>query len=801
MKPLASLLATTALAALSISAAPPPASAPEETTRAAPEARAPNTPSEAVLEAPPEDTERSVLPQGFVEVPNPAFPARPAAPVPPARGPRLGRQDVAPYFAEGKLKEAKDAFDRGQYGRARALLKDQGDAPPVRFLRALAALRDDQHAPAAAELSALANDYPALADRCQYHAATAYETLGDNARAAEQFARVPEGSRLWATARLGLARALRRQKDLAGAVAALQPLAQRPAGGSREQAEALLLLADLHAQRKAKDEERRALWQVWSGFPLSPLAQVADRRLKGQAPPVEARVARGEALIELHRNKDGLKLLEPLLPRLALPDALACRAHFAYGKALRKERQHTRALGVLAPVVDKCEGGELRARALYVLGSSRSIVDPDAGASTYEQLAHDYPEHTFADDALFYAADLYARNGEWDKAAARLDDVVRLYPRGDFLGEALFKRYWIARARGAPDRGLSVLDEVERRFARADESYDVERARYWRARTLEEGGDKARAAALFEQLADEHPATYYGLMARAKLGELDAERLARLEPRLRFEFAAADPWPLHAGRLASDPRFLAGVELLRLGFNEAVSTELLAVNRTDLPPEPTRLLVQLLAEAGDARSAHALARVALRSDLSGRMTPETRPVWEVAYPNAFRPFIERHTQVAGFEADLLQALMREESALDPKALSWAGALGLTQLMPSTARAVARQLKLRAPSTGALLEPELNIRLGATYLGSLVKRFGGNKPYAIASYNAGAGAVDRWRAQRSELPLDAWVEEIPIAETRGYVKRVLRSFNTYQLLYGGRPAPVGTTAPSTAAGGR
>jgi soluble lytic murein transglycosylase len=240
--------------------------------------------------------------------------------------------------------------------------------------------------------------------------------------------------------------------------------------------------------------------------------------------------------------------------------------------------------------------------------------------------------------------------------------------------------------------------------------------------------------------------------------------------------------------MEKDRHCIAAVELLRLGFPEAVSSELLAVNRTQLPAENIRLLVHLLSHAGDERSAHAVARVALRRDLSGRITPETRPVWEVAYPNAFRELIEKHTRAAGVEPDLLQALMREESALDPKALSWAGALGLTQLMPSTAQAVARQLKLKKVSTQALLEPDLNIKLGAHYLGSLIKSFSGHTPFAVGSYNAGPNAVNRWRAERPGMPLDAWVEEVPIAETRGYIKRVLRSYNTYQLLYG-RPAKV------------
>src|SRR5690606_6279023 len=137
--------------------------------------------------------------------------------------------------------------------------------------------------------------------------------------------------------------------------------------------------------------------------------------------------------------------------------------------------------------------------------------------------------------------------------------------------------FWIARTSKAPDGGLSILERIEQRFAGVDETYDVERARYWRARTLQERGDMQGAVALFEKLALEHPATYYGLMARAQLGDVDKERLERIAPQLVFSPESASPWPLHTGPvMEKDPHFLAAVELLRLGFPEAVSSELLA---------------------------------------------------------------------------------------------------------------------------------------------------------------------------------------------------------------------------------
>jgi soluble lytic murein transglycosylase len=168
----------------------------------------------------------------------------------------------------------------------------------------------------------------------------------------------------------------------------------------------------------------------------------------------------------------------------------------------------------------------------------------------------------------------------------------------------------------------------------------------------------------------------------------------------------------------------------------------------------------------------------------------------VAYPRAFGELVQTHAPAAGVPPELLLALMREESALDPEAVSAAGAVGLTQLMLPTARAVARRLKAPAPDRAGLTEPATSIRIGSAYLGELLKRFDGSPALALAAYNAGENAVDRWRAAGPKLPLDEFVEEIPYDETRGYVKRVLRSYASYRLLSGGATArAAGIGAPS------
>ena len=467
---------------------------------------------------------------------------------------------------------------------------------------------------------------------------------------------------------------------------------------------------------------------------------------------------------------------------MKLPDPLACRAQFALGKGYRKQRQHVKAAAALAPL-KRCKDAELRARALFTLGFSQNITAPGLAAATYETLATDFPDHPLADDALFFAADAHLRRGERDEAMERLIDVVDRYPSGDFAADALFKLFWVARGDGKLDEALEYLAEIEGRWARADDSYELERAGYWRARVLEQQGKGADSLALLERLSTEHPATNYGLISRERVLELNHERGAALNVAVGAAPAGSDPFPVYAGPLGSDPQFASAVELLRLGFGELVPMEILAIDRTALPTDSLRLMVLVLSLAKEDRAAHGLARLWLRRDLSGPITAERRAIWEIAYPNVFRDLVVTHSKSADeLDPDLLQALMREESALDPKALSWAGAVGLCQLMPATAAGVAMQLKLKQPRQAQLLEPELNIQLGARYLSDLVIRLKGVKPFALASYNAGETAVARWRRENGDEDLPGWVEQVPLQETRSYVKRVLRSYNTYKLLY-------------------
>ncbi len=161
--------------------------------------------------------------------------------------------------------------------------------------------------------------------------------------------------------------------------------------------------------------------------------------------------------------------------------------------------------------------------------------------------------------------------------------------------------------------------------------------------------------------------------------------------------------------------------------------------------------------------------------------------WYQAYPVANLDPVAEPGLLPGSDPFLIAAVIREESSFDFNAVSKAGAIGLMQLMPQTAERAARQLQFLEFEPEMLRDPRLNVRLGTWYMSRLLRRFEGNIVFAVAAYNAGPEAVSRWIRKRPGLPPDEFIEEIPYPETRGYLKRVLRSYYEYRAIYA-PPAP-------------
>jgi soluble lytic murein transglycosylase len=287
------------------------------------------------------------------------------------------------------------------------------------------------------------------------------------------------------------------------------------------------------------------------------------------------------------------------------------------------------------------------------------------------------------------------------------------------------------------------------------------RGAYWAAVAAAALGRSDQAKLWYDRAAI-HGTAFYGQLAARRLGLTAA---ARLQPQ-----SAPDKSRLEEFQNAE---LVAVVRLLhRLGERKLERT----------------FLNHMVARTEDATELRMIADLATqldRQELAVRTAKQARSKGVLLTEHLF-PQLELPRE-PGPEAALVLALIRQESAFDSKAISRAGARGLMQLMPSTARLVARNTGEVYSAYWLTSDPDYNVRLGRAYLKSMLQRFDGAYVLALAAYNAGPHRVDRWLVTNGDPRTAAidtvdWIEQIPFGETRNYVQRVLESLSVYRLAH-------------------
>jgi soluble lytic murein transglycosylase len=293
-------------------------------------------------------------------------------------------------------------------------------------------------------------------------------------------------------------------------------------------------------------------------------------------------------------------------------------------------------------------------------------------------------------------------------------------------------------------------------------------ALYWQARSTEKLGDEETAKQLYRQVFFDSGESYYQTLAQRSLARL-REPVDEAKPA---KPQAAEPsTPLVSAEV--DFHLTRARELAALSLHQLAVAELDQINGTK-PNGPLRTL--LMRE-------YFYNRAYARSLSLANQAPPSQSERDLyRYPLAFWGLIQQKAQERELDPYLVLALIRQESLFDARARSPAAAVGLMQLIPPTAARVARQLGLAVPSQERLFEPEVNLILGTQYLKDLLERYSNNWPKALAAYNAGEAAVDRWEREIVTDDIEEFVEQIPYVETRGYVKLVLRNHRIYKRLY-------------------
>ncbi|AUH63091.1 lytic transglycosylase domain-containing protein [Paracoccus zhejiangensis] len=527
-------------------------------------------------------------------------------------------------------------------------------------------------------------------------------------------------------------------------------------------------LATLSASEAKAERER-----FWTTVPLEPAEEAAFlKTYADELTPLAA--ARAFAMLDLGE----WQAAERRLAELSAPDAALARARIA----LQARRDGVDDLINALPEPARADAGLAMDRYRWRVRAKMHDLARDLmlERSTSAEALRD-PE-VWAEMRVDYAR-LAMRQGDW-ATAEKLARAHFLPPENEHYPDLEWLAGYAAMRAGAADRALAHFDHLETVVGSA-----ISRARadYWQGRAQEAlgKGDAARAA---YQAGAEYIGTYYG--------QLSAEKLHLPMPA---EFAvpgkALDSLPDWRGSdLVGNELFNAGLWMLGTGRADQAQQFFLQAAATGAEPDDIARMARLMLEA--RKPWHAL-RLSKRAASLGAI-----------YPAAHFPLTGLEDTDLGIPPELVLSIARQESEFNHTVGSHAGALGLMQVIPDTAQAMAR--KIGEPYERARLTQDAgyNARLGAAYLDGLRDRFGASVALVASGYNAGPGRPARWIGDFGDLRKGAdhggadavdWVELIPFDETRNYVMRVAEAQPIYRARIMGKTVPIVPTWDLTGGG--
>jgi soluble lytic murein transglycosylase len=647
-----------------------------------------------------------------------------------------GANDVVPQPTEAAVPSIQDTSDIG-----------------VAMARRGSALHDDgKYREAVARFDSAAQRMPHLADWLAVFAASSLSHVGDTVEVARRLGAVDSllaHDWAWRTRARAFAKANARERALAAANAAAR------AGSASKRASALLFAAEMQRDLGRQADQRATLKRAIELAPYSDGGRDAARVLASFTSLTRAeRLLAGRTLLRNGEPTRGIAVLRRYLEQE--PD-INKRAQIRYelGSALFSMDEYQAAERELQRVPVKharaADARFLIGRAQYRRGNET------AGMASFRRAINEYPSSQAATRALYFLGDLAQDDGRWA-------DAARYFKQAAARGEKGGSEVALAAMR------LGTLQYRQKDYAAAQKTFEGrrgEQAAFWLARTLEAQGKTDAARAQLEKVDANRSLSYYDaraaqLLQRDFLRDLPSGPAAPANPDARVA-RALERW----------------TTLRDIGWNEAAAYELGRLKRSVAGNTSAlyHIAEQLIANG------HANAGIYTGRELLDKGESWNRRLLRIVYPLPFQDTIEREARRHGLDPFFVAALMRQESWFNPTAVSGAGAVGLMQVLPSTGRQLARGENIGTVTAETLKDPDINIRLGTKFLAELLRTWQSRTDAVLAAYNAGPTRMDRWRSFPEFADPDLFVERIPFAETRDYVRIVRVNTTIYHSLYG------------------
>lgn len=344
--------------------------------------------------------------------------------------------------------------------------------------------------------------------------------------------------------------------------------------------------------------------------------------------------------------------------------------------------------------------------------------------------------------------------------------IVKDYPENPIGADVLWKLFWDNYKSQNYHMASVIAKRHEQNYKGTATSAKI---LFWHGKVLEKEGQKKQAANKYRQLIEDYSANYYAYRAQGRLDFIEHGKDTGFGGARHQKIKSQKMiFPFDKSRM-SKKYGKSFVELVEVNDFEIINL----YNIDDK-------LFEAWIEYKKVNISKCCLIAKNLIDMSYPSPKIDNPVYRLAFPVEYEKEINKNATMNHLDANLIISLTREESYFNPNAQSSSGAVGLMQILPSTAAHISSIRGLDYQGKSCLFNPAKNITLGTSYINYLYD-LNKNMAYTVASYNAGPGAVQRWKAN-FDYDIDEFIENIPYPETQNYVKKVYRSYWCYKRLY-------------------
>ena len=635
------------------------------------------------------------------------------------------------------------------------------------------------------DLTGLAVRLPKIADYITYYQASAQAHLNDLAGTAAALSQQGSWDRplspLKSRAVLLRADAMTKSGHPGDAAELLQA-----AYKDLPQPDAALALASAYDARGEGLQAAANYQRVFYSYPSTLAAATAAAaldRLKASLgknfplPSAQQLVERPSKWIEAHRYAKAKLELQSALPQLTGVDRE--QAQVRMGLADLRSGNALAAMRYLKSL--RLPSSDVAAeRDEYLVECGRRLRDDAVVSQALRDLEKHDPKSPWRLKALINAANKYLVDHQPEKYEPLYRAAFDSFPADTSTALTHWRIAWDAYISRKPDAGRLMREQV----ARYPGDTKASAAMYFLGRLAEDRQDFAAARAWYQRITEVFAHYYYGLLARGRMAQKNIAEATASPEVAAWLGTLAFPVP---SKFVDVPDFATTIRIERArvlraaGFNDWAESELRFGARNGA--EPHLIAMEMASSAETPAEGLRMMKNTVQDYLS--MDFDSTPIrfWRLLFPLPFRTALDDFSKQRDLDPFMVAGLIRQESEFNPGVRSRANAYGLTQILPSTGRLLARRNGIKPFSIGLLLQPDTNINLGTTYLRMLLDDWGGKWEEALASYNAGKTRVASWVTWGQYREPAEFVESIPFNETHEYVQAVMRNGAIYRELYG------------------